>query len=212
MNRRFFLALGVLSSVAASPTHAAPAAPGAEHGARIDTAQLRILIADNEPLGAEHRGGYNGVAELKRPGDSHNLFVPQYAGLNLEHVFSGDAESFAWNIFEPRRAPMVLTRRSPARVELSQESTEHWPLRSRLTYEAEGDAINFTYCGTPLADAWKKHGYVGVFFASYAVNREFCFRARAVLRKFQNKEDVVRLYEQWSGEKVVLPASAPRGG
>jgi hypothetical protein len=50
------------------------------------------------------------------------------------------------------------------------------------------------------------------FQRGYAVNREFCFRARAVLRKFQSKKDVVRLYEQWSGEKVVLPASAPPGG
>jgi len=40
-------------------------------------------------------------------------------------------------------------------------------LRSRLRYELRGDAIEFTYAGTPLADAWRKHGYIGVFFASY---------------------------------------------
>jgi hypothetical protein len=219
-----------------------------------------------------------------------------------------------------------LIRRSPNRVELQQERSEHWPLRSRLTYEAANDAIDFTYCGTPLADAWEKHGYIGVFFASYihkpedmslqfigrarpgrgntnahwikhlppkhgvaanhrpagstwdppfddgfnidlvkgvsdfeyvypfyfgrsggnafimmferardgselrfahspsgggagnpawdfayfqrgyAVNREFCFRARAVLRKFTNAEEVIRLYEQWSGENVMRPS------
>jgi hypothetical protein len=40
----------------------------------------------------------------------------------------------------------------------------------------------------------------------YEVNREFCFRARAVLRKFTSVEDFVRLYEKWSGERVVRPA------
>jgi hypothetical protein len=299
--------------------------PVAEHTARIESDKLRLIIADNEAFGTNHRAGYNGVAELIRGSDARGLFVPQVAGLNFEHIFSGDAESFGWNIFEPRRAPMRLARRSPTSIELRQESTEHWPLRSRITYEVIGDAIDFTYCGTPLADAWKKHGYIGVFFASYInkpedmslrfigrarpgrgdtnahwikhlppkhgvaanhrpagsawdpplddgfnivlvnglsdfeylypfyfgrsgenvfvmmferprdgselrfaqspsgggtgnpawdfvyfqrgyeVNRDFCFRARAVLRKWKDAEEVIHLYEQWSGEKVVRP-------
>jgi hypothetical protein len=254
--------------------------------------------------------------------EGKNLFVPSYAGLNLEHVFSGDAASFGWNIFEPRRSPMQLVRRAGKRVEVRQEQTEHWPLRSRLVYELNGDAVDFTYYGKPLADLWRKNGYIGVFFASYIhapedmaiqfigrsrpgrgdtqprwikhlpakhgvaanhrpagsnwdpplddgfnidlvkgisdleylypfyfgrsgenvfvlmfertgpeaelrfaqspsgggtgnpawdfvyfrreyrVNREFKFRARAVYRKFTNFEEVVRLYEKWSGEKV----------
>jgi hypothetical protein len=305
----------------------------AQHTARVETESLRLVIADNEAFGPIHRAGYNGVAELAlvSPG-SKNLFVPTVSGLNFEHIFSGDASSFTWNIFEPRRAPMQLFRRSPTRVELHQERTEHWPLRSRLTYEATGDAIDFIYCGTPLADAWNKHGYVGVFFASYldqpedmalqfigrsrpgrgdarprwikhlppkhgvaanhrpagstwdpplddgfniplvqgisdfeylypfyfgrsgenvfvmmferprdgselrfaqspsgggtgnpawdfvyfqrvyGVNREFCFRARAVLRKFKDAEEVTHLYEQWSGEKVIRPQASPADG
>jgi hypothetical protein len=43
------------------------------------------------------------------------------------------------------------------------------------------------------------------FQRDYAVNREFCFRARAVYRKFNSAEDVARLYERWSGEKVQVP-------
>jgi hypothetical protein len=297
-----------------------------EHAARLQTDQLRVLIADNEAFGAGHRAGYNGVAELAAGFDGPNVFVPQYAGLNLEHIFSGDSSSFAWNIFEPRRAPMQWGRRSPTRVELVQDRTKHWPLRSQLTYEINGDAIDFTYCGSPLANLWAKHGYIGIFFASYlqkpddlalqfigrsraghgdatprwikhlpakhgvaanhrsaesswdlplddgfniplvqgisdfeyvypfyfgrcgdnvlvmmferphdggevrfaqspsgggagnpawdffwlqrgyVVGREFCFRARVVLRKFTSAEDVIALYEQWSGEKVVRPA------
>lgn len=299
----------------------------ARHTAHLDTGKLRLVLTDNESYGAEHRAGYNGVAELRvGPGDPKNLFVPSYAGLNLEHVFSGDAASFGWDIFEPRRAPMQLIQRSKRRVELRQERTEHWPLRSRLVFQVKDDAIDLTYYGTPLADAWKKHGYVGVFFASYihapedmaiqfigrsrpgrgdsqprwikhlpekhgvaanhrpagsqwdppvdpdckltlvtgvsdfeysypfyfgrsgdtvfilmfertrnegelrfaqspsgggkgnpawdfvyfrrdyAVNREFNFRVRAVCRKFSSAEEVVRLYEKWSGEKVEFAA------
>jgi len=301
--------------------------PAGEHTTRIESDKLRLIIADNEAFGAHHRAGYNGVAELllAKPG-AKNLFVSTVAGLNFEHIFSGDAESFGWNIFEPRRAPMRLARRSSTSVELRQDRTEHWPLRSCLTYEVEGDAIDFTYCGMPLADAWKKHGYIGIFFASYIqqpkdmslefigrarsgrgdtnahwikhlpprhgvtanhrpagsawdppldegfniplvsgisdfeylypfyfgrsgenmfvmmferprgggelrfaqspsgggtgnpawdfvyfqrgyeVNREFCFRARAVFCEFKDAEEIIRLFEQWSGEKVVRPS------
>jgi hypothetical protein len=305
--------------------------PGAEHTARLETAELTVVVADNEAFGPNHRAGYNGVAELIRKGESRNLFVPTVAGLNFEHIFSGDAASFAWNIFEPRRAPMRLARRSPTRVELHQEQTEHWPLRSMLSYAVAGDAIDFTYCGTPIADAWRKHGYIGVFFGSYIhqpadmslefigrsrqgrgdtnahwikhlppnhgtaaihrpagskweppldagfniplvagisdfeyvypfyfgrsgenvfvmmferprdgselrlaqspsgggtgnpawdfayfhrgyeVGKEFCFRARAILRKFGDREEVVQLYEQWSGEKVAASEARRRG-
>ena len=138
----------------ASPTAVFCADAVREHAVHLETGKLHLVIADNEAYGAEHRAGYNGIAEL-RLGTSaaRNLFVPLYAGLNLEHIFSGDATSFRWNIFEPRRAPMQLVHTSKNRVELRQERTEHWPLRSRLVYEVHGDAIDFTYYGTPLADA-----------------------------------------------------------
>ena len=101
------LAVGALSVPSALPQDSSA------HIARLETDKLRAVIADNEAFGDTHRAGYNGVAELRHTNDSRNLFVPQYAGLNLEHIFSGDAQSFGWNIFEPRRAPMQLIRRSP---------------------------------------------------------------------------------------------------
>lgn len=158
--------LAILGAAALSVQSALPQQSSA-HTAHLQTEKLRAVVADNEAFGPTHRAGYNGVAELSLTNNSANLFVPQYAGLNFEHIFSGDAKSFGWNIFEPRRATMQLIRRSPTRVELRQERTEHWPLRSRLIYEAKRDSIDFTYCGTPLEDAWAKHGYIGVFFASY---------------------------------------------
>ena len=44
------------------------------------------------------------------------------------------------------------------------------------------------------------------FHRRYEVNKEFSYRVRAVCRKFTSAEDVVRLYEKWSGEKVELPS------
>jgi len=65
-----------------------PAAAGAVPPHRIDlrSSGLRAAIADNEPLEPRHRGGYSGVADL-RHGSSEDLFVPEYAGLNFEHIF-----------------------------------------------------------------------------------------------------------------------------
>lgn len=138
------------------------------HTARLDTTTLRVVVADNEPYPPQHQPGYNGVAELRPAvGDSPNLFAPLFAGLNLEHIFSGDASSYSWHIFEPRRAPMQLICLGSNRVELRQEKTAHWPLRSRLIYEVNNNSIDLKYLGTPLSDIWSKHGYVGVFFASY---------------------------------------------
>jgi len=133
---------------------------------------LRALIVDNGAHrleeGSEHRAGYSGVAELYHGGSPWNLFVPAYSGLNFEHIWSGASSSYPWDIFEPRKSPMALRRLSERRVELRQERTQNWPLESVLTYEIAGaDALDFTLRCTPRADAWKKHGYIGLFFASY---------------------------------------------
>ncbi len=140
---------------------------------RLETAALRVVVVDNEAHPPHHRAGYNGVSELRLvSGSSSNLFVPAYAGLNFEHIFSGDQASYGWNIFEPRRSPMQLVRLTDRSVELRQERTANWPLRSRVFYEANGDAIDFVFRATPLSDAWRKHGYIGIFFASYIQSPE----------------------------------------
>lgn len=300
--------------------------PSAIHVLRFDNSKLRVVIADNAAHPPVHGAGYNGVADLSlAAAGQSNLFVPYYAGLNLEHILSGDAASYGWHIFEPRQAPLELRRMGRYRAEMQQERTEHWPLRSRLVFEVKEDAVDLTYFGTPLDDVWQKHGYIGVFFASYiqapedlaiqfigrsrpglgdatprwirhvppkhgvsashrpagstwdptfdegfkitlasgfsefeyvypfyfgrsgenvlvmmfekpkeggemrfaqspsgggtgnpawdfvyfrrdyAIGKEFRFRVRAVYRKYTNEEDIVRLYERWSGERVLRP-------
>ena len=63
---------------------------------------------------------------------------------------------------------MEFFRLGARSVELRQTRTKNWPLETRLRYTlADDDAIDLTVFCTPRADAWKKHGLLGVFFASY---------------------------------------------
>jgi hypothetical protein len=129
---------------------------------------LRLVLADNQAYGEIHRAGYNGVSELEHGDSGRNLFVPRYAGLNLEHIFSGDADSYGRDTFEPRLAPMRLVRVADTRYDLRQNRTESWPLLTTMTFSlAPPDAIDLKVRCVPLADAWSKHGYIGLFFASY---------------------------------------------
>jgi hypothetical protein len=67
---------------------------------------------------------------------------------------------------------MMLTRLSKKKVELRQSRTMNWPLKSTISYELNGNSIDFVFSATPLEDIWKKYGYIGIFFASYIDNPE----------------------------------------
>ena len=167
MNRQANTGLSVCAVFLTWLVHqAVPAEDGSQ--ARIESDSLRAVVADNAAYGKDHRRGYSGISELYHGSSRRTLFVPAYAGLNYEHIFSGDSASYGWNIFEPRVATIKLRRVGEKKVELSQERTANWPLRGRLSYELAGeDAVEMRASFRPLEDAWKKHGYIGVFFASY---------------------------------------------
>ena len=136
--------------------------------ALIESESLRAVIADNSAYGKDHRQGYSGISELYHGGSKRTLFVPAYSGLNLEHIFNGNYISYDWDIFEPRIAPITLSRLGNKRVELFQKRTANWPLQSRLIYEITNEnTIEMRARFRPLEDTWEKHGYIGVFFASY---------------------------------------------
>jgi hypothetical protein len=65
---------------------------------------------------------------------------------------------------------MDLVRISSNKVELHQARTANWPLKSVISYELNGNTVDFVFRGTPLADLWKKNNYIGIFFASYINN------------------------------------------
>jgi hypothetical protein len=136
--------------------------------AQMNAGDIRAIIADNQSYGSVHKGGYNGLAELYHGSLQRNIFDSRYAGLNFEFIVSGDSNSFGWHIFEPRKSPITLTELSDTTVRLSQARTQNWPLQTTITFTLNSNnAIDFTITAKPLADAWSKYGYIGMFFASY---------------------------------------------
>jgi hypothetical protein len=76
-----------------------------------------------------------------------------------------------------------------------------------MMFERARDGSELRFAHSPSGGGAGNPAWDFAYFQrGYAVNREFCFRARAVLRKFTNAEEVIRLYEQWSGENVMRPS------
>ena len=76
-----------------------------------------------------------------------------------------------------------------------------------MMFEKPGKAGELRFAQSPNGAGPGNPAWDFVYFQrDYAVNREFQFHARAVYRKFKGLDEVVRLYEQWSGEKVEVPA------
>jgi len=127
---------------------------------------LTATVGDNGSEG-RHRAGYNGVWELRHRSCERSLFVPEYAGLNLEHIFDGDTEFRPGLFFEPRTSPMELHPISETEAELYQPETpathvESWT-RFRLTAP---HYVDMSFRFVPHKACFQ-HGYVGVFWASY---------------------------------------------
>ena len=137
----------------------------------------RVIVVDNSQVekawwslpAAPHKAGYNGIAHLSHGNLERSLLVPWRAGLNFEHIFSGDEASYAWPRFAPRLYPMTLTTHGlNSQVELLQTSAGNWPLTTIITIERRNaETIDFQITCIPWEDVWKKHGYIGLFFATY---------------------------------------------
>jgi hypothetical protein len=131
----------------------------------IAQGDLEAVFIDNFSYGSNHRAGYNGISELRHQLQDSTLFVPFYAGFNLEHIFNGDS---LVNLFEPRRNRMSLKKISDSEVELHQPITplsrvESWT-RFKMVPPHYID-INFR-CIIHSSDFFP-HGFAGLFWASY---------------------------------------------
>ncbi len=131
----------------------------------LKVGDLTAVFADNTAFGEHHRERYNGIAELHHPSASGNLFVPFYAGFNLEHFFGGD---FLEELFEPREHPMVLSKESDRTVQLYQPP----PPRSKVESTTVFTMVEPHYIDVDveiiLHDLSQfRHGYTGLFWASY---------------------------------------------
>lgn len=131
----------------------------------LSVGDLTAVFADNTAYGDHHLHRYNGVAELHHPSATGNLFVPKYAGFNLEHFFGGD---FLEELFEPREHPMTLWKVDDRTVRLHQPP----PPRSKVETTTTFTLVEPHYIDIEVEIVLHdlspfRHGYAGLFWASY---------------------------------------------
>jgi len=61
----------------------------AEHSLILAHGPVTIVVVDDVAVLLLHRAGHNGIASLTHASRQENLFVPAYAGPNLEHIHDG---------------------------------------------------------------------------------------------------------------------------
>lgn len=131
---------------------------------------IEAIIVDNRAVNdsvlSEHKSGYHGVAALKHTQQPRNIFVPNYSGLNFEHIHDGTTVPRDV-LYEPRHAPMQLRSINAYTAELYQSATPYWGLESCSRYELlESGTIELTFECIPRKDTFKNN-YIGLFWASY---------------------------------------------
>jgi hypothetical protein len=137
--------------------------PGA---ATLAAGDLTAVVGDNSAEG-EHRAGYNGVWSLRHASGSRNIFVPAVAGLNLEHIVTGEHLDDQQTFFEPRNAPMSLQRISDTEAELHQPPTPTFHVESWTRLQlAAPHYLDMTFRCVPRQPVFPR-GYLALFWASY---------------------------------------------
>lgn len=152
---------------------------------------VRAVIVDNRAVDNEilpgHRAGYSGIAKLTYRDQGENLFVPSYAGLNFEHIHDGTTRARPV-LFEPRNAPCELRPVSNLVAELYWPPTPTFALECCLRYELLADGVlELTIECIPHQKSFK-HGYIGLFFASYINQPESLDIHFQGIREKQNKD------------------------
>jgi len=131
----------------------------------LNVGNLHAVFADNSAFGAIHGAGYNGLASLRHTAEDSTLFVPRYAGINLEHIFGGDSLE---QLFEPRKYPMSLFKKSETSVILYQEPTPFSGVESVTEFTlVPPHYIDVTFKCLFHNTRFFKHDYAGLFWASY---------------------------------------------
>ena len=131
----------------------------------IEKGDLKVVFADNSAFGADHKPGYNGIAALYHKNQDSSVFVPFYAGFNLEHIFGGDSLA---PLFEPRKAPMELFRIADDEVLLYQAPTPLSKVESQMRFKVVApNYIDVEFRCIFHSKDFFKHNYAGLFFASY---------------------------------------------
>lgn len=130
----------------------------------VEAGQLKATFVDNSAFGEFHRAGYNGIAELFHQQQDSSIFVPFYAGFNLEHIFGGDSLG---EIFEPRKAPMFLYQ-DENKILIYQPATPASSVENLTKFEIVAPHyIDVEFRCIIHSKNFFPHNYAGLFWASY---------------------------------------------
>lgn len=164
----------------------------------VEEGDLRAVFVDNTAVTPDHRAGYNGIAQLYHARQDSGVFVPAFAGFNLEHIFGGDS---LHQLFEPRLHPMALFRKTENEVLLYQEPTPLSAVESLTSFKVVAPHyIDVTFeCILHDVDFFPQ-GYAGIFWASYIQNPA---DKKIYFRGVDEKGSDARWVDAWSEEHGV---------
>jgi hypothetical protein len=170
LNRRKFLNLSAAAALSAAATssaglHASSLDDQSGH-VTLKAGNLTAIIGDNTSDG-EHRAGYNGVWSLQQSEGTRSVFVPAVAGLNLEHIVTGERLEDSKIFFEPRNAPMTLTKLNDSEAELHQPPTPTFHVESWTQFSLVAPHyLDMKFRCVPHEAVFPR-GYLALFWASY---------------------------------------------
>lgn len=128
--------------------------------------KLVAQLGTNQAFAPEHAEGYNGILSIRHDGGP-SLFVPRFAGLNLEHVNTGVSFAEKELQFEPRKHPMQLRRIGEKTFELYQAPLPNTGLESSTRFAfREPHFIDVTFECIPRQEKFP-YAHLNVFWASY---------------------------------------------
>lgn len=160
--RRFLQGLSAASLLASSGARAA----SEQSHTVLRAGDLTAVIGDNGGQG-EHRAGYNGVWSLEHAQGTRSVFVPEVAGLNLEHIVSGEHLDDSGKFFEPRNAPMQLNPLSDTEAELHQPPTPTFHVESWTRFQLAAPHYLDMEFRCRAHEPIFSRGYMSLFWASY---------------------------------------------
>jgi hypothetical protein len=160
------LMLAAPAAAIASPPVLKTRAADAPGHTTLQAGDLTAVIGDNSASGV-HRAGYNGVWSLRHAKGARSLFVPAFAGLNLEHLVTGEHLEDSRTFFEPRHSPMTLQRISATEAELHQPPTPAFQVESWTRFRLVAPHyLEMDFRCRAHRDVFPR-GYLSLFWASY---------------------------------------------
>jgi hypothetical protein len=134
--------------------------------ATLRAGELTAIVGNNSADG-KHRSGYNGVWSLQHSAAKRSLFVPEVAGLNLEHIVNGDHLEDAKTFFEPRNAEMSFKQISESEAELYQPPTPTFHVESWTRFQLVAPHyLDMSFRCMAHKPVFQR-GYLALFWASY---------------------------------------------